>query len=194
MDIFLPELGQISASHEAQIRTYYKVEAGGRIWLYSAIDENAGDFVYVSGGPNSQGFGGSTLTFKLVDGSSIDLRGPWHTGSTALFEATGIDIRHKHISQAIIAKGRRQVDKKIIVQGVERLVYGMEMVDVLYSEEKPVIATYGRQDVIDLAEDYARKLGHSVQVHINSFGGSVTKPVDPINPVTGRREWTPRPE
>ena len=94
----------ICASAEAEERTYDKhIDRDGRIWLVARQD-NAGDNIYCEG--SGEGFGGRLITFKLANGGSIALKGPWHTNSQALYMATGVDVRDKHTSWGVIAASR----------------------------------------------------------------------------------------
>lgn len=96
----------ICGSAEAESRRYHTtLDPRGLRWLWSN-DHNPGDHIYVEGGPNSNGFGGRTLTFELVDGSSVALKGPWHSNSGALFANTGVDLRDKHLTCGIVALKR----------------------------------------------------------------------------------------
>ena len=96
----------ICGSAEAESRKYYKyVGKSGKIWLV-ADQEDAAANIYAEGGPNSDGFGGRTLTFQLVNGSEIKLKGPWHTNAQALFEETGIDVRDRHYTFVVISRRR----------------------------------------------------------------------------------------
>ena len=74
---------------------------GGRIWLVGVTEPS--NNIYVDGCPGSQGFGGSTLTFKMVDGSEVQLKGPWHSNSEALFYETGVDVRGLHKTFVVIS-------------------------------------------------------------------------------------------
>jgi hypothetical protein len=149
-----------SGQGEAQSRKYHKyIGNGGRIWLV-ADQENAAANIYVEGGPNSDGFGGATLTFPLVDGSEIKLKGPWHTNSGALYEATGVDVRDKHYTFVVISRRRESGEH-----------YEMIMADVLYKDETPMLGPFDRGKSI--ARGLLESTGlNSVALYSQSEGGS----------------------
>lgn len=159
----------ICASSEAESKKYHMyVGKSGRRWLVADV-RNAGEYIYVEGGPNSRGFAGRTLRFELVDGGFVELQGPWCTEPEGLFKDTGIDVRDKFLTFCVIAKRRRYIDKGT------RLV----MVDILYKDDEPQLGPYGRPEIKALAKKFATELGHSVQYHYSTLGGGSTGPVDP---------------
>jgi len=68
MDAVIPfNYTVVSASAEAESKRYKMLrDTQGRIWLV-AEQGNPADNIYVSGGENSQGFGGRLITFQLND-------------------------------------------------------------------------------------------------------------------------------
>jgi len=107
MDYIIEGQPMRCSSYEAEQRRYKKIIGkDGHIYLY-AIQDNPADNIYVSGGKNSDGFGGRTLSFTLEDGTVEELRGPWHTNSDDLFVHTGIDLRAKYLTFVVIGKGRK---------------------------------------------------------------------------------------
>ena len=71
MDYIIEGQPMSCSSYEAEKRRYKKVIGkSGRVWLY-AIQDNPADNIYVSGGENSDGFGGRTLSFTLEDGTNV---------------------------------------------------------------------------------------------------------------------------
>jgi hypothetical protein len=161
--------GMICGSANAEKRVYKKlVGKSGRIWLV-AIQENAADNIYVSGGKHSQGFAGRTLTFKVDDGSDISLAGPWHSNSAALLADTGVDVRDKYLTFGVIGLGREYGQ----VQGLHPIT----IKDVIHVDSQWMLGTYDRIDV--LAQQHANKLGKAVAYFIKSKGGTTsgfTKP------------------
>jgi hypothetical protein len=149
-----------SGQGEAQSRKYHKyIGSNGRIWLV-ADQENAAANVYVEGSIGSDGFGGATLTFPLVEGGEIELRGPWHSNSNALYEATGVDVRDKTYTFVVVSRERKSGEH-----------YEMIMADVLYKDEAPMLGT------IDRGKEIARGLLaslslDSVALYSASEGGS----------------------
>lgn len=155
-----------SGQGEAQSRRYHKhIGKGGRIWLV-ADQPNAAANLYVEGGPNSDGFGGATLTFPLVDGTEIKLKGPWRSNSQHLFVETGIDVRHKHYTFVVISRRRESGEH-----------YESIMADVLYKDDEPQLGPHHRGDV--LAREWAQKLGAPVFLYSASESGSSCGMVKP---------------
>lgn len=96
-----------SARSEAESRGYKLITGkSGRRWLYNDEIVDAGDAIYVEGGPNSRGFGGSTLAFPLLAGGTLSLKGPWHSNSNALFADTGVDLRNRRLVWGCIGRRR----------------------------------------------------------------------------------------
>lgn len=153
-------------SSEAESRRYHKhVGKSGKVWLV-ADQEDAAANVYVEGGPNSDGFGGRTLTFSLVDGTEIKLKGPWHANSDSLFQDTGIDVRDKHYTFVVISRRRKSGEH-----------YESVMVDVLYRDERPQLGSFHRGDL--LARQWTKNTGASVFLYSQSSGGSSCGQVKP---------------
>jgi len=91
---------------EAQERRYRKYECARGVWLV-ADQPNAADNVYFHNprDTKSQGFGGSTLKFPLVDGGEYLAKGPWHAGSEGLFKDTGVDVRATCLTFVVLSRG-----------------------------------------------------------------------------------------
>ncbi len=154
-----------SGRAEAAERKYHKHISGtDRIYLV-ADQPNAADNIYVSGDEGSQGFGGSTLSFTLVDGTEMHLKGPWHTNSHLLKVDTGIDIQDKHETFVVVARDQEYVDGRTILK------------DVLYQDAEPTIGFFERGKPI--AQKYANELGVPVYLYSQSRGGSSCGPVKP---------------
>lgn len=155
-----------SGQGEAQSRRYYLYTGkSGKRWLV-ADQDNAAANVYVEGGPNSDGFGGATLTFPLVDGSEIKLKGPWHGNSDALFEDTGIDVRDRHYTFVVVSRRRESGEH-----------YELIHADVLYKDDTPQLGNFHRGDLI--AREWAQKLNEIVYLYSASEGGSSSGQVKP---------------
>lgn len=153
----------ISGSHKAQIRKYHKyIGKSGRIWLV-ADQPNEGDNIYVSGGPNSDGFGGRTLTFTLVDGTEIKLKGPWHTNSRSLLADTDIDVTDKYLTFGVIARNLESGPS-----------YMGTLVDIVYQDKEPVIGTFDR--IREMAQEMSNSRKEKLYYWSKSEGG-------------GRRGW-----
>lgn len=152
----------ICAATDAVNRIYKKiVRRDGKIYLI-AVQDNPADNIYVEGGFDNEGFGGSTLYFKLEDGTLLKLKGPWHTNSEELYRATGIDIRDKHKTFGVISKG---------------VIYNdVLMTNVLYQDNDWVIGKFGR--IEDKAREIAKEIGQRVYFYSRSMGGSCRAWVD----------------
>jgi len=170
MDFVLDKPYQMTCgSAEAESRVYHKVEGkNGRTWLY-ADQENAGDNVYVSGGPNSDGFGGRTLTFQLVGGGEIQLKGPWHSNSGALKADTGVDVTNQHRTWGVISRKKERIKSTNFMSG--------KFVDVCHIDQEPVVGEYNR--IMDLAQVFADVFGEPVYYYSQSQGGSSSGQIKP---------------
>ena len=156
----------ISARGSAESRRYYRyLGKSGRTWLV-ADQPNAAANIYVEGGPDSRGFGGSTLTFPLVDGSEIKLKGPWHANSDSLFADTGVDVRDRHYTFVVISRRRESGPHLETI-----------CVDVLYKDNEPQLGSFHRGD--ELARQWAREINASVHLYSDSEGGSSSQFVKP---------------
>lgn len=153
-------------SYEAESRTY-KLFYGksGKRWLV-ANQPNEGDNVYVEGEKNSDGFGGRILTFKLMDGTTVGLKGPWHSNADTLFEDTEYNARDKHLTIGIVAKYVKPDYYK-----------GDLFTSILHLDKEPVIGEYDR--VQKIAQEFANKLKHEVRYAMKSTGGGSSGPVKP---------------
>lgn len=152
----------------------YKViqEKNGRIWLV-ANKSNLADHIYVAAHPDEnkkgyrgfRGFGGSTLTFHLENGTTLSLQGPWKSNSDSLFQSTGYDIRDQHLTYGAVGLGR--IYKNNICY----------LLDIIYCDHQPVIGIFDRIKII--AQEYANKLQQTIYYFNQSNGGSSCGPVDP---------------
>ena len=148
----------ISGQGEAAVRTYKEYFGkSGRIWLV-AVQDNPADNIYVEGGPNSDGFGGATLTFKLEDGREVRLKGPWHSNSNALFEDTGMDIRNQHETEGAIGTDREYIENRLIIK------------NCLYVDKGAVVGEFDRLG--KLAQAFADDMRIPVVCYSASRGGS----------------------
>lgn len=152
----------ICGSANAESRVYKQlVGKSGRIWLV-AVQPNEADNIYVSGGKNSQGFAGRTLAFKLEDGSTMKLQGPWHSNSAALLADTGYDIRDKYLTFGVIGLGREY--------GTALGLHPITIKDVLHKDAQWVLGEYNRITV--LAQVAANEIGKAVVYYMKSKGGT----------------------
>lgn len=158
----------------AEAGTYHKVIGkSGRTWLY---EEGKAETIHVSAHPRElqpgykgfQGYAGRTLTFKLVDGSELQLQAPWSSNSSDLYADTGVDIRDCHETFVVVGHGR-----KTIGQGYGRTV----ITDVIYKDDDWTNGRFNRGDKI--AKEIANKLGKTVMLMSKSRGGSCCGPIKP---------------
>lgn len=146
-DLFIPRRGMICGSNDAQARVFEKhVGKSGNTWLV-AVQENAAANVYVTNNPANttsrnqgfEGFGGSTLSFPLTDGTVFEAHGPWHTNSDALYEDTGVDVRNRHFTWVALGMDRDHIDSATIIRGV------------VYKDEQPTLGSFNRyKEIIKL--------------------------------------------
>jgi len=147
----------------------WKIAVGksGRIWLYHP-DRSA---VWVSGGPQSRGYGGSTVAFKLADGLGIiQLVGPWHSNSDSFFKDTGIDVREQHVTWGCIGTGR----------DYDTNTDSMRITGVLWFDSEPTKGLYERVDLLAWEMQQAtpdRPLFLYTESEGGSHCGSVSKPL-----------------
>lgn len=152
VNFLTPTNNPILCGQDEAVQRVYRIAAGhnGRIWLY-AVQPNAGENIYVSGGPNSKGFGGSTLTFKLEDGSEMQLQGPWHSNAVDLLKETGIDLLDTFLTFGAIGHDVRHLEPSYV---------NKEIIDVIYRDEVATLGTIDRITV--LAQQIADERGHPV--------------------------------
>ena len=167
MDKVIERRGMISGMAEAEARKYIPIiTEDGCLWLVADQPNMADHVYYCAFDPKSQGFGGSTLTFQLVDGDSIDLQGPWHGNADSLFEDTGIDIRDTRLTYVVIARERTHDEH-----------WRSVLKDILYEDKEPTMGIFHRGEVI--AKEIANGIGHPVILYSESQGGSSEGPVRP---------------
>lgn len=153
---------QMISGYAEQTKREYRMFVGksGLRWLV-ANQPNEGDNVYVEGGPGSNGFGGATLTFKLIDGGEVNLRGPWHSNSSDLFLDTGHDARAKHLTYGIIAEKRERVPYR----------WDLNYYDgVIHKDEEPTLGTYSRIETA--AREWSNRNKKDCYYEFVSKGGS----------------------
>jgi hypothetical protein len=166
-DYTIKSQGAFSGQAEAVSHKYNKyIGKSGNTWLVSTEDDAASN-VYVTNNPkntsNSKdsmaGFGGATLSFPLVDGTTFELHGGWHSNSDALFSDTGVDVRDKLYTFVVLSKGR-EFPKNGYWMGV--------MTDVVYKDEKPTLGNYYRY------KELIKQYPEAKFQYMESSGGSVS--------------------
>ena len=153
-----PPYSMFSGIAEAASHKYHKyIGKSGKIWLVG--DETAcAESIYVDGGVGSLGFGGRTMTFELIDGSTIDLIGPWHSNTESLFADTGIDIRDKFYTWGCIGTDRHFSNGN---SGISNLIY---------FDTDPVLGPYNR--IKTLAKQLSEERQQCLYYYSESRSGS----------------------
>jgi hypothetical protein len=145
---------------ETYDRKYHAVEVReGEYYLY-ADQENAADNVY-HGYTNRQqeGFGGRHITFELVDGGEITLKGPFHCGGGGLLKH-GIDLSNKYLTFGVISK-KRERTKHFMCDEYRELVH---------LDGDWVLGKFHR--IEELAQELANEHGCKMYFYARSQGGS----------------------
>jgi|SRR5215813_3051286 len=155
-DFIHPSYSMVSGSAIAESNTYTKVlSKTGKIYLV-ADRPDAASYIYVEGGPGSDGFGGRTLAFTLTDGTVLQLKGPWHTNPHDLLANTGIDLRNKFMTWGCVGTGREHSP--------------MRVTGLVYFDPEPTIGAFDR--VEKLAERMAEQRIEQLAYFSESQGGS----------------------
>lgn len=154
---------------------YRKIEGkSGKTWLVSLIPEAASKLYVTNNVENTTGkgggygFGGASISFTIDDGSEFEAHGPWHSNAEALFDDTGLDIRHLHLTRVTVC------EKREFVEGSFKSVPAGE---IYYQEEVPAMGTFHRGQGI--AQAIADLYGKPVMLLSESSGGSSFGPVKP---------------
>lgn len=146
-------------SEEDKCESYNMItDKGGNDWFYG----DKADEIYVDQhNPNSKGFGGRKLKFKLKDGTVVETEnGPWHSNADALLNATGVDLTHEHLTFGCISLG------------IEGNMYTNNYKNVIYLDDNYINGDYSR--IQNLAQEFANKLNTKVYYTQHSRGGSVS--------------------
>jgi len=166
---FLPDYEQgplpiICGSQDAEKRRYRRVDNGKTIYLI-ADQPNAADNIYKSSPGPSEGFGGRTLSFPLVDGTVIEVQGPWHIGADAFLLNRFPELAVQHYTFGVIGLERESTWPKTIIR------------KVIYKDDDWVLGPFQR--VQSIAQEKANELGCTVYCYSQSQGGSSCGPVNP---------------
>lgn len=144
---------------ERKYRLYPCTSNRKGVWLV-ADQPNAGENVYYHNPANdatSQGFGGNTLHFPLVDGGVYAAKGPWHGNTDSLFADTGVDLRATHYTFVVLGMSREYVGSG----------YGRTVIrDVVYKDTGPTLGRYDRY------KDIIKAHPQAVVYYMCSRGGS----------------------
>ena len=115
---------------------------------------NVADELHVTDSSNTshmKGYDGSTLAFKMEDGTVEHVTGPWHTNSRGFINHTGINISELHLTKITLWQDD----------------------EIIYEEKAPVLGPYYRGDRI--ARQLAIIRNKEIKVKSESSGGSSTK-------------------
>lgn len=134
----------------------------GRTWLVVATLDDA-EHVYVDEPKNRTGFAGSTLVFKLEDGTTFSSKGPWKSSTDLLLKETGIDLTQQHLTKGVIAL---EIDYRKGGYGLEKVTCR----NVLHVDDAYVRGAFER--IEQLAQKYADELRVTVRVVSHSHDGS----------------------
>jgi hypothetical protein len=168
----------ICGSAEAEGRLGYKMVTDGKgcVWMYSLEDKSPSSTVYYHD-PNderSDGFGGRVITFKIGKCAEYQAKGPWHSNSDSLFDATGIDLRDKCLTFGAVSRERVSAGPP---------AYNQVLQGLLYVDDEPMLGTFDR--IKTLAQQFADSLDIEVYYYSETSGGSSCGPIYP----TGKSPW-----
>lgn len=156
----------------------YRVIQGrsGNTWIVPTYTDHPAEGIHVDQhDPHSQGYGGSILTFPLEDGTTYSVRGPWHSNSEALYEDTGVDLRHTHRTYGCVALNLRYDNRGIgIFEGL------------IHVDREPTIGSFDR--ITDIAQAEADRHNHPIAACSISHGGGHMGWEYPTG--TTHRDWT----
>ncbi len=139
----------------------------GNDWFYG----NNADEIYVDQhNPNSKGFCGRKLKFKLKDGTVVETEnGPWHSNAGALLNATGVNFTNEHLTFGCIS---------LDIEYIKDKMYN-NYKNVIYLDDNYINGDYPR--IQNLAQEFANKLNTKVYYTQHSRGGSVAHFYEPKN-------------
>jgi len=165
--------GQMTSgiNDQEKVVTYQKLDCKKGIY-YIANQDNVADNIYFKSNisdEKSEGFGGATLKFTLVDGTIDFVKGPWHSNSTSLFLNTGVDIRDKSFTRGIIA-----LECKPCENWYEGYIYSK----VLHYDQYKVLGSFLR--INNLAQEFANELNKNVYYAVKTGGGGSAGLIEPI--------------
>lgn len=152
-----------------------KIEAindSGRTYYLPTKILNIADEVHCdTHDPNSRGYGGSTFQFKLEDGTTDTVKGPWHCSAT--IEEIGLNLSELHKTRVLLLDPTNDDA-------------------VLYEEKEFVLGAFYRGDRI--AQQLSDATNKSIYIKVESAGGShshTCNPGDNLHPLAERKNTTP---
>jgi hypothetical protein len=160
-----------AVGEQSEIKQWdYVIAKDGNHWFWPSAHREPGAMTHCgfpvrAGKPYSEGYAGRVMSFPTKDGA-IEIQGPWHSNSDALYEAVGVDIRDKHLTFGCVALERD----------------GDTYQDIIYIDPKEgIVGTFERVD--EIAQKLADELDRVLYVYSRSHGGSHSGPVYP-------KSWT----
>lgn len=197
----VPQYSMISGQGEYQSKEWLKIEAKRGIWLVLPNREASQIIFWRDTKGTSQGFGGSTLKFKIIgelfkptpeniaqelsqainppeweerlfdEPETLELQGPWGSNTESLFQDTGYDIRDRIKSWGCIGRGRSW-DKGNNPNATSRTI----IEDLVYFDTEPQHGKYDR--IQKLAEQLSNERQETLFYYQETFGGSSSGPVN----------------
>lgn len=162
---------------------------------------NVADHIHVDmHDPGSVGYGGSTLDFRLEDGTVYKVKGPWHTSASGLKSHTNgqIDLTYLHGTMVTIysTKSATRIHKDFVkneetgkMEWRDRDFEYAEKDEIIYQETTPVLGPFMRGD--NIAHAYADATGRPVHKRTESYGGASEQTIYPYaskHPMAKRNE------
>lgn len=146
---------------------------------------NVADHVHIDQhNPNSDGYGGRTLSFKLEDGTIYEAKGPWHTSCTGLKKHTNgeIDLTYLHGTMVTIysTKKATRTHKTYVNKEegwVDRDFEYDDKDEIIYQETTPVLGPFMRGE--NIAHALVEATGQPVYLEVESYGGASSHTVHP---------------
>lgn len=173
--VMIERMAMFSASHQQSLSVYdHHIGKSGQHWFVATGNDRGGKcYVWDPRDRDSRGFAGRTLTFRLSDGTTMVVKGPWHSNSDALFADTGVDVRNEHVTWGCI--GLNRVYRRN--NAGDSIGY---ITEVVYFDPTPMVGPFNRVD------DYAIYLQKTTRAHLYVFsmsvGGSHHGPVGKADP------------
>ena len=136
------------------------VGKSGTIWFVP--DSGNSDLIHCSNS-DKNGYGGSTIEFKMVDGSIEKIVGPWHSNPDGLFSDTGVDLRNNSWTFGCVSCYRE--NKGYCVDGISGI-----MTSIVYLDTEWTKGSFNR--IEDLAKELAAKNHRDYYYYSASSGGA----------------------
>lgn len=169
MDIKGKDTPNKSAHPHAYSDAPYRMVIGetGRRWFYKP-GKFAATAIYAESDEGNRGMAGSTIMFKLEDGTHHSSIGPWMGNALHMLEDTGIDLRAQYATRLIMSRN---------VEYPKNYSFMPDMIDVVHHEPEFVEGTFDRPN--ELAQSIADRMGERLFYFIETAGGAQTGQVSP---------------